>query len=147
MCRAESGASVRCARCVSACRVWGSVHVDRRSRNKFRFPKRGEISRVKSTKFAIAEAKGKNRNFIEICHTRFEIIASKFPMAAIRNSCLPQTTGATALLLLRLYRAGGLRAIGYEACRVQNRPTGCCTPRCLFTGTGTVIYGTVHYVV
>ena len=52
-----------------------------RSRNEFR---RG----VKSTKFAIwiAGAKRKPRNFIEICHTRFEIMASKFPMAAFRNS-------------------------------------------------------------
>ena len=56
--------------------------VDRaRSRNKFR---RG----VKSTKFAIAGAKRKKRNFIEICHTQVEITASKFPMAAIRNSGL-----------------------------------------------------------
>ena len=45
---------------------------------------------VKSTKFAIAGAKRKNRNFIEICHTRVEIMASKFPMAAIRNSDTPQ---------------------------------------------------------
>ena len=57
--------------------------VDRRSRNKFR---RG----VKSTKFAIAGAKRKKRNFIEICHTQVEITASKFPMAAIRNSGQPQ---------------------------------------------------------
>ncbi len=56
---------------------------DRRSRNKFR---RG----VKSTKFAIAGAKRKKRNFIEICHTQVEITASKFPMAAIRNSGQPQ---------------------------------------------------------
>ena len=78
---------MRCARCVSACRVWGSV--DRRSRNKFRRV-------VKSTKFAIAGAKRKKRNFIEICHTRFEIIASKFPMAAIRNSCPPQADSTAA---------------------------------------------------
>ena len=46
---------------------------------------------VKSTKFAIAGAKRKNRNFIEICHTQVEITASKFPMAAIRNSGTPQS--------------------------------------------------------
>ena len=45
---------------------------------------------VKSTKFAIAGAKRKKRNFIEICHTQVEITASKFPMAAIRNSGTPQ---------------------------------------------------------
>ena len=61
--------------------------VDRRSRNKFR---RG----VKSTKFAIAGAKRKKRNFIEICHTQVEITASKFPMAAIRNSGQPQVSNA-----------------------------------------------------
>ena len=67
--------------------------VDRRSRNKFR---RG----VKSTKFAIAGAKRKKRNFIEICHTQVEITASKFSMAAIRNSGQPQSVRVSNLLLV-----------------------------------------------
>ena len=73
-----------------------------------------------------------------------------FHVACVDVNTTDATTGATALLLLRLYRAGGLRAIGYEACRVQMYrvpvlTTVPGTPR--FTGTGTVIYGTVHYVV
>ena len=61
--------------------VWGSA--DCSPRYEFR-------SGLKSTKFAIAGAKRKQRNFIEICHARVEIMASKFSMAAIRNSDKPQ---------------------------------------------------------
>ena len=40
-------------------------------------------SPVKSTKLAIAGAKNPPDFFIEICQARFEIMASKFPMATI----------------------------------------------------------------
>ena len=55
-----------------------------------RIPKRGEIHEI--CHMDSPGAKRKPRNFIEICHTRFEIMASKFPMAAFRNSYQPQTT-------------------------------------------------------
>ena len=59
-----------------------------------------------------------------------------FHVACVDVNTTDATTGATALLLLRLYRAGGLRAIGYEACRVQmyrvpvltTVPLGACLP-------------------
>ena len=48
---------------------------------------RGEIHEI-----CHSGSEEEKRNVIEICHTRFEIMASKFPMAAFRNSGLPQST-------------------------------------------------------
>jgi hypothetical protein len=54
----------------------------------------------------------KNRNFIEICHTRVEIMASKFPMAAIRNSDTPQIVSSDVTTLTTSVRRGAAAVAG-----------------------------------
>jgi len=73
--------------------VWGVLQIAHRG-NEFRSG--GEIHEI-----CHSGSEEKNRNFIEICHTRVEItseiMASKFPMAAIRNSDTPQTGAGLVL--------------------------------------------------
>ena len=54
---------------------------------------RGEIHEI-----CHSGSEEEKRNVIEICHTRFEIMASKFPMAAFRNSGRPQLNTCMAHL-------------------------------------------------
>ncbi len=67
----------------------------------------------------------KNRNFIEICHTQVEITASKFPMAAIRNSGTP----------LACARPCGAPVLG-QLCTVNGTGLGKKTPGGAGTRTG-----------